>query len=147
MTYRPWMPRLMALVGALILGGLSPIPAVAQDAAKFPVELNRLEQDGPICRVYLVANNPAESAIKAFKLDLVFFDKNDIIRNRLYVELGPLIPRKTAVRLFDMPETDCSVIGSILVNDVVSCSSADGQAMNCLARLELSSKADIPLRY
>ena len=147
MTYRLRTPRLIALVGALILGGLSAAPAFAQDAVKFPVELNRLEQDGPICRVYLVANNPVESTIKAFKLDLVFFDKSDIIRNRLYVELGPLIPRKTAVRLFDMPDTDCSVIGSILVNDVVSCSGADGQAMNCLARLDLSSKADIPLRY
>jgi hypothetical protein len=147
MTYLSWVPRLLGLAGALILSGLSVTPTSAKDAAKFPVELNRLEQDGDICRVYLVANNPVELEIKAFKLDLVFFDKSDIIRNRLYVELGPLIPRKTAVRLFDMPETDCSVIGSILVNDVVSCSSADGQAMNCLSRLDLSSKADIPLRY
>lgn len=132
---------------ALVLASMFMLPAVAQDEAKFPVELNRLEQDGAICRVYMVVKNPVDVGVEAFKLDLVFFDKQDIIRNRLYVELGPLVARKTAVRLFDIPDAECSALGSILVNDVVSCASETDEALNCLARLDLSSKAGIALRF
>ncbi|MGZ0187311.1 MAG: hypothetical protein ACKVH0_04775 [Alphaproteobacteria bacterium] len=121
--------------------------ALAQDAAKFPLELNRLEQDGEICRVYLKVKNPAPEAINEFKLDLVFFDKGEIIRNRLYVELGPMVASKTAVRLFDIPDFQCGELGSILVNDVVACTAPSGADLNCLARLELSSKAGISLDY
>lgn len=140
-------PRRVIQACALVLAGMIMLPAAAQEEPKFPVELNRLEQDGAICRVYMVVQNPADSAVKAFKLDLVFFDKQDIIRNRLYVELGPLVARKTAVRLFDIPDAECSALGSILVNDVVSCASENDEALNCLARLELSSKAGVDLRY
>lgn len=121
--------------------------AVAQSAEKFPLELNRLEQDGDVCRVYLLVKNPEDAAIEAFKLDLVFFDKGGIIRNRLYVELGPLPGAKTAVRLFDIPGSVCEELGSILVNDVVACSDAAGNDLNCLKRLELSSRATAELNY
>lgn len=121
--------------------------ASAQSAAKFPLELNRLEQDGDICRVYLLVKNPEATEIQAFKLDLVFFDKDGIIRNRLYVELGPLASSKTAVRLFDIPGSICSELGSILVNDVVACNDAAGADLNCLKRLELSSRATAKLEY
>lgn len=131
----------------LMLGIVLGAAAAAQAPAKFPLELNRLEQDGEICRVYLLVKNPEASEIAAFKLDLVFFDKEDIIRNRLYVELGPLAALKTAVRLFDIPEAQCGQLGSILVNDVVACSDAAGQDLNCLKRLDLSSKAEATLKY
>jgi len=123
------------------------VTAGAQSPAQIPLELNRLEQDGDICRVYLLVKNPEETAMEAFKLDLVFFDADGIIRNRLYVELGPLPGAKTAVRPFDIPNSDCGALGSILVNDVVSCSDASGADLDCLGRLELSSRADAMLRY
>ena len=56
MTHRCWTLRRLgragALVSALIMGAFASAPAFAQDAAKFPVELNRLEQDAGVCRVY-----------------------------------------------------------------------------------------------
>lgn len=122
-------------------------PAMAQSPAKIPLELNRLEQDGEICRVYLLVKNPEEAEVEAFKLDLVFFDKDGIIRNRLYVELGPLAASKTAVRLFDIPDAQCGALGSILVNDVVACSDAAGAKLSCLKRLELTSRTDTELKY
>ena len=130
-----------------MLAAMLAAPATAQDAAKFPLELNRLEQDGDICRVYLLVKNPEASAIRDFKLDLVFFDKEEIIRNRLYVELGPLPGAKTAVRLFDIPQSNCAALGSILVNDVVSCADESGAELQCLNRLELNSRTDAELKY
>ncbi len=135
----------MALVSGLAVAWSA--AALAQAPEKFPLELNRLEQDGEICRVYLKVQNPEATEVKAFKLDLVFFDQEEIIRNRLYVELGPLAPSKTAVRLFDIPDFQCGALGSILVNDVVACADAAGEQLNCLGRLDLSSKAGVALNY
>jgi hypothetical protein len=119
----------------------------AQAGTKFPLELNRLEQDGDVCRVYLLIKNSEVATIEVFKLDLVFFDKENIIQNRLYVELGPLPGSKTGVRLFDIPETQCQSMGSILVNDVVECEGTSAGPLNCLQRLELSSRAGVELKY
>ncbi len=140
------MQRIIQAFLVLLAFGVAS-PALAQEPAKFPLELNRLEQDGQICRVYLLVKNPDETAIKDFKLDLVFFDTDNIIRNRLYVELGPLPAAKTAVRLFDIPDSDCAALGSILVNDVVTCADTTGAKLECLKRLELVSRTDAELRY
>ncbi len=140
------MARIFLAAAAALAVGWSAV-AVAQDAPKFPLELNRLEQDSDICRVYLKVQNPEDATIEAFKLDLVFFDKKEIIRNRLYVELGPLPALKTGVRLFDLPNFQCDALGSILLNDVVDCTRADGQPLDCLKRLELSSRAGVALNY
>ena len=134
-----------ALLMATALGWA--MAAAAEDAAKIPLELNRLEQDGDTCRVYLLVKNPDASSMDAFKLDVVFFDKEGVIRNRLYVELGPLAARKTAVRLFDVPGSTCASCGSLLVNDVVTCADANGAKLDCLKRLELSSRTDAKLQY
>jgi hypothetical protein len=43
------------------------------------------------------------------------------------------------VKLFDLEGTDCDQIGSFLVNDVIECRAATGQANDCLARLKVKS--------
>lgn len=141
------MLRTLIAVALCAVAGFGGTASAQQAEAKFPLELNRLEQDGDICRVYLLVQNPDPIEISAFKLDLVFFDKEGIIRNRLYVELGPLAASKTAVRLFDIPGAECGALGSILVNDVVSCADAAGDKLSCLKRLDLSSRTDATLRY
>lgn len=140
------MLRLAKVITMLLAAGLGQA-ALAQSATKIPLELNRLEQAGETCRVYLLVKNPDPSAIEAFKLDLVFFDTDSVIRTRLYVELGPLAPTKTAVRLFDVPKANCDDLASILVNDVVTCTDPAGAKLSCLSRLELSSKASAKLEY
>lgn len=135
----------MVLAMALTMGWTG--SAAAQDAAAFDLELNRLEQAGDICKVYLKFKNPEDAVIDTFKVDLVFFDSNEIIRNRLYVEFGPMPARKTRVRPFDIPDVNCGDLSSILVNDVVDCSAPGATAMSCLGRLALSSKTEVSLDY
>lgn len=137
----------LAKMTALCLAVFWGQTAFAQSVAKIPLELNRLEQTGDTCRVYLLVKNPDQTAIEAFKLDLVFFDADGVIRTRLYVELGPLAASKTAVRLFAVPKANCDELASILVNDVVACADPAGEPLNCLKRLELSSKATAKLDY
>ena len=120
-------------------------PGGAEPPSTIGIELNRLEDQGGNCRAYLVFANPGATAYANFKLDLVIFDRGGVISRRLAVEAGPLRPEKTTVKLFDIPETPCSGIGSILVNDVVACRTATGDVPDCIERVATSSKLDVKL--
>jgi hypothetical protein len=109
------------------------------------LELNKLEQQGSNCRAYLVINNPGTDAFSGFTLDLVVFDRTGTISRRLAVELAPLRPAKTTVKVFDIVQTPCSGIGSVLVNDVIRCRDAKGDVANCIDRVRTSSKLAVKL--
>ena len=136
------------LLFALVLGGVLLAWAVTE-AAEAPttigVELNRLEDQGGNCRAYLVVTNPGSAEFSGFALDLVIFDRGGTIMRRLAVDLAPVRPAKTSVKVFDIPETTCGAIGSILVNDVIHCRDASGEVAGCVDRLSTSSKLAVAL--
>ena len=114
------------------------VATIASADPAIHVELNAAEtvqQDH--CRLSFVVENNSASAIDTLKLDLALFDREGTINRRMIVEIGPLRAAKTIVRTFNV-ETDCSQIGSILLNDVTAC--APGEPGGCLDRLTLSSR-------
>lgn len=117
----------------------------AEGPAKIGVELNRLEDQSGSCRAYLVVTNPGTTEFSGFALDLVIFDRGGTIMRRLAVDIAPVRPAKTSVKVFDIPETQCSAIGSILVNDVIHCRDANGDVAGCVDRLSTSSKLAVSL--
>ena len=119
-------------------------PAGAEPPKSISVELNKLEQEGGSCRAYLVIANPGTEAFSAFTLDLVIFDSGTIVR-RLAIELAPIRPAKTSVKVFDIAQTACGAIGSILVNDVTHCRDASGDVADCVDRISTSSKLPVTL--
>jgi hypothetical protein len=141
-----------------------PAPAATQaatvpntQAPPITLELNKLEalpaaqSAGAGCRVYMVASNQDGPAIDALRLDLVIFNTDGVIARRVAVDLGPLPPKKTSVRLFDLAGQNCDEIGRMLVNDVMLCQmqgsegTADQQRAACLGRVVTSSRAKAPL--
>src|SRR5262249_61264875 len=109
------------------------------------VELNRLEDQGGNCRAFIVVRNPGSTDYSGFALDLVIFDRGGTIMRRLAIDVAPVRPAKTSVKVFDIPETTCSAIGSILVNDVIHCRDASGDVAGCVDRLSTSSKLSVSL--
>jgi hypothetical protein len=122
-----------------------PAPGAAEPPSTIGVELNRLEDQGGSCRAYLVIANPGSDEFTGFALDLVVFDRGGTIMRRLAVNASPLRPAKTSVKVFDIAETACSAIGSILVNDVIHCRDKTGDVAGCVDRLTTSSKLAISL--
>jgi hypothetical protein len=120
------------------------LPDRAEPPKSISVELNKLEQEGGSCRAYLVIANPGTDAFSAFTLDLFIFNSGTIAR-RLAIELAPIRPAKTIVKVFDIPQTECGAIGSILVNDVMHCRDASGDAADCVDRISTSSKLPVTL--
>src|SRR5215472_376794 len=133
---------------ALILGEVL-LSWATTEAAEAPttisVELNRLEDQGGNCRAFIVVRNPGSTDYSGFALDLVIFDRGGTIMRRLAIDVAPVRPAKTSVKVFDIPETTCSAIGSILVNDVIHCRDASGDVAGCVDRLSTSSKLAVLL--
>jgi len=124
------------------LNKLEPLPAAANTAAAA----------NPGCRVYIVVTNPDPEPIARLRLDLILFGTDGVIARRVALDLAPLPPRKTAVRLFDLQGQPCDGIGRVLVNDVLGCqfgqregTAGDEPGQACMDRLQLSSRAKAEL--
>jgi len=135
---------------------LSAFPVFAQtppgppSPGAIPLELNKLEpltSGGPGCRAYFVVANPDAAPIEQLRIDLILFGTDGVIARRLAFDLGPLGPKKTSVRLFDVAGLPCDGIGRMLVNDVLLCKSTQEEDhAGCLDRLALSSRTSVPLQ-
>lgn len=124
---------------ALAVGVLAVQPAMAADLS---LDLNKLETQGGKCRSTMVVQNSSAKAAEVLKTDLVVFGADGVVSRRLAVELGPVPVGKTVVRIFDIPETACDAIGSILLNDVTQCriGGETATASACLDALSVSSR-------
>lgn len=118
-------------------------PAVAP--APIRLELNKLEPtSGGACRVYFLIENGKGPSLRSLKLDLFVLDDKGVVGKRMAVEAAPIASGKTMVKLFDVAGVECGSFGRVLLNDVISCTAADGAALSCLDRIDVSSKADVP---
>ncbi|HEX3884355.1 MAG TPA: hypothetical protein VHW66_16990 [Stellaceae bacterium] len=133
-----------AVMVGLIKAGLAAGTALAANQP-IGIELNRVDEQGPSCRASFVIANPGPETFSSFKLDLVVFDKGGTITRRLAADVAPLRADKTSVKIFDIPDTGCGGIGSILVNDVLDCRAADKAVADCVGRLSVTSKLPIKL--
>lgn len=133
-------------LGILALAGISfgTWPVFAQ-AATLTVELNKLEPQGSGCRAYIVVKNDDATAYEAFKLDIVIFQKDDVIARRFAMDIAPIKPQKRTVKLFELDELACDNIGSILINEIVECKGETDPIEDCLGRLTVKSLTDVQL--
>ncbi len=153
-TWRGMTRALRLAAAAATLAALAG-PAAAQaegddTAAKadagMRVQLNKMTPVDEACRIYLVFENRTGAAFDAYTLDLVMFDKDGAILQRLAVEAGRLPAGKTLVKPFDMPDTECGRIGKLLLNEVMTCTgpgAGDGER-DCTTRTTTASRLEIP---
>jgi hypothetical protein len=113
----------------------------AEGEGKVKIELNKLETVDDACRVYLVIENETPTDFTTLQVELVSFDSDGLIGQRLAVDLGPLRPEKTLVKLFDMPQARCESVDRLLLNDVLACESGEAATDNCLDLLVPGSRA------
>lgn len=122
----------------------STAPAASVASDKIGVELNKLEALPNGCRAYVVVENKGNGSYTTLKLDLVMFQTDGVIGRRFALDLAPVKPSKTSVKLFDLDGVKCDDIGSLLVNDVLDCKSGGGEG-DCLERLAVGSRTKAQL--
>jgi len=127
---------------------LVPLLAQAQEEQPLTLELNKLEPIPPAaagaapgCRAYLVANNPDNGAhLDVLRLDLILFGTDGVIARRVALDIGPVQPGRTQVRLFDLRDVACEGIGQILINGTILCKVAGADQPDCMDRIRTSSR-------
>ncbi len=140
-----------ALAASVLVGAAARAQPAAGAAAAIPLELNKLEpaaQGGPGCLFYFLVTNPDSDPFEQLRLDLILFGKDGVIASRFGFDLGPLPPKKQAVRLFQAPGLSCDDVGKVLINDVIACTRKPGatpgteaERAECLDRLAPTSRA------
>jgi hypothetical protein len=133
------MRRALLLTLMLLLAGV--VHADAQPADKVTLELNRLTAGQGGCQVFMIGRNDTGRAFKTLQADLVTFAGDGVVNGRLLVELAPLDPGKTVLRLFELPEVPCEAIDRVLLNEVARCEDGSGAVPGCTATVETSSRA------
>jgi hypothetical protein len=141
-------PTMLAMIAGVILSfaGASEAPAASheQKAGGLVLELNKLDSeatDNNACRVYMRVTEGYGEDVEQLDVYLVLFDTQDVVLRQYVVPLAPLSAQKTRVRLFDLPETKCGDIGSVLFNGIVACEPSTAAA--CMSRkIQLRSKVD-----
>jgi hypothetical protein len=101
--------------------------AQAQTAPGVTLELNRVEDAGQACRIYLVLDNTTEANFASFLVDLVVFDAEGVIQRRIAFESAPLPSKRTRVKLFDLERLTCAQVARIHFNDVIECRDQTGK--------------------
>ncbi len=93
---------LLAGAAAVGLFVLTPAQTLAQQDARVHLELNKAEQVQGSCRLYLLLDNKTERAYENLQLDLVSFDTDGIIAQRMLLETAPLPAGKMRLKVFDL---------------------------------------------
>ena len=127
-----------ALCGCAVVGVCLP---TAQAGDQITLELNKLEDREGACRAYLVFGNGSKERFDAFVLDLIVFDREEVIAKHLAVDAAPLRVDKTIVKMFDIAGIGCEQIGRILLNDITKCESVGDARADCIDAVVPSSRA------
>jgi hypothetical protein len=130
----------IAAAGSARAAGDTPAPALV-------IELNQLNQRNADCRLSLLIRNELGTRLADLELELVLFDKSKRIMKLLSVPAGAFPPRKTRIRQFDIANTACSSISSMLLNSITRCRGSQLTPEKCLERAKTRSATTTPLTY
>ena len=118
---------------------------LAADEPILKIELNRLETIDGACVAYFVFRNSTARLYTEMQLDLVPFDKNELVLQRIALNPAPITAKKTTVKLFELSRSSCANLGRVLVNEVVRCETYNGVVPDCIDQLEFSSRTAVDL--
>lgn len=130
-----------ALIAAIALWSSEPSAQTGQ----LVVELNKFETIENGCRTFFLFRNKTGITFQGFEMSLAILDQQGIIDRLLTVEAAPLPAERTTLKLFEIPETQCSAIGEILLHEIARCEPDRGEPLDCFTVIDLQSRAAAPL--
>jgi hypothetical protein len=136
------MPKFLTAMAMATVTTVGASAAFAQDGG-FGLELNNAREAENGCRMTYVARNGTGTDLSAISFEVAVFDAEDIVSRLLILEFGALTDGRTKVVQFDLADQPCAGISRLLVNSVSECSAAEGEAPDCMAVLNASSRTDI----
>lgn len=133
------------LIFALVvgLGVLGSTPSYSQDVEGVALELNKLEPADKDCLLTFVVSSKSSKDLDKLAYEFVVFDDQLRVQRMTVFDFRELEAGKLRVRQFQLPQTQCSGLGRLLINDVSACEGNEVDASLCSSGLQLSNKTDI----
>jgi hypothetical protein len=121
--------------------------ATAQQAAKpapaLSLELNRAQPTDKGCRLTFVIVNHLGADLDNAAFEVALFNTEGVVDRLTVLDFKDLPAGKTKVTRFDLPDTDCSKISRVLVNNATDCAGKGIEPNACMEDLKTDSKATI----
>lgn len=137
--------KFVLIATALAAVAIAPCPVLAQ-AAQFDVELNKLEEtDTGGCRAFFLFRNRTSDTYEAFSLSVATLDTGGVIDRLLSIDAAPLPAERTTLKLFEIPDTQCTGISEILVHEIEACRPQNGEEVDCFPLINFGSKSTVSL--
>ncbi|MEM1007314.1 MAG: hypothetical protein AAF496_16380 [Pseudomonadota bacterium] len=129
----------LGIISAIILALLA-VTAQA-DNGKLSIELNKFEPgEAGGCRAFFLFRNQTDNSFEEFEMSLAVLDGNGVIDRLLSIDAAPLPVQRTVLKLFEIPEIDCTNISEVLLHDLPACKPQNAEPIDCFPLLALSSK-------
>jgi hypothetical protein len=120
----------------------------AAEAGKIDVEFNSLQPSEDGCRAVFVLHNGLANALDKLTLRVVAFDAQSHASLFLSLEVGELPANKTRVLRFDLGKSvACTDVSRLVLDDVTACAGGDMNPTKCLASINLTTRAGVPLDF
>jgi hypothetical protein len=125
--------------------------ALAQSTAPTPtgaisLQLNSADLVGEACRITFVVTNQSQAPVdKAIYETVLFSTEGGVLMLTLF-DFGQLPVNVPRVRQFQIADTSCAKIGSVLINGANTCQVDGNDATLCSDALKTSSRLDIKLQ-
>ncbi len=123
----------------------SAVTALA-DEGKLSIELNKFEdgEEGG-CRAFFLFRNQTDNSFENFEMSLAILDGNGVIDRLLSIDASPLPVQRTVLKLFEIPQIECSNISEVLLHDLPACKPQNADPVDCFPLLTLGSKTEARL--
>jgi hypothetical protein len=126
------------MIRTFIVIGIFATSATAQETPALSLTLDDLTQVDAACRLTFVARNELAAAADPLVVEAVAFDTGGGVARIALFDFGALPAGRTRVRQFDLSETACVDVGSMLINGVQRCVGPEG----CAEALTVASRAE-----
>jgi hypothetical protein len=122
------------------------VTTATADEGRLGIELNKFEPaDGGGCRAFFLFRNQTDNSFEDFEMSLAILDSNGVIDRLLSIDAAPLPVQRTVLKLFEIPEIECSNISEVLLHDLPACKPQNAEPLDCFPLLTLGSKTSANL--
>ncbi len=135
----------LTLVAAL-LGTAAQADDATPSTGGVALELNAADLVGEACRITFVATNTGTAPIDRAVYETVLFGADGGVMMLTLFDFGALPAGVPRVRQFQIADTACGRIGSLLINGAGTCTANDAASDACTKGLATSSRLNIALQ-
>jgi hypothetical protein len=131
----------LILLHAFALAATGPVSAEGQTPVRsLAIEINKAEQLEATCRLVFMTHNGLGADLAELSLETVLFDTEGGVDRFTLFDFREVPAGKMRVRQFDLPDTQCSDIGKVLINGASACKGEGLTGGECIEHLDATSR-------